>query len=256
VGGPIVKNKTHFFGSYERRTANRTSSVVIPATLVDFVKSLGYDTRTDLSVPSKFNNYFGKINHQLTTTNSLSLTYLYDNRNVQNTQAGGTLAADSGYGDVRAFVLPDGEPDVPDRRAERQRVPVQRLVSAVVPHRNQGHGPTLNFPSITFGRDQTQGRSQSKLDPLRHDVLQHHQSFDPLWLRRHRGSRPQVFEPELSGSVRLSYRSAGQSGESRDPALSILLRVSELRKLHDWTISGYSGTGMQRDVTMYAAFRE
>ena len=252
LGGPIVKNKTHFFGSYERRTSNRTSSVVIPSTILDFVKSLGYDTRTEVAVPSKFNNYFGKVTHSFNSKNTFSFTYLYDNRNVQNTQAGGTLAADSGYGDVRHsyFMTANLTSVLGSKMVNEFRFndSYQQLFRTGTKKR-----PTLAFPSITFGRDQTQGRSQGNWilsDTMSYNTTNHSIRFG--------------FEGNVvHGHSVLNQNYQGQFDflvdQPVNPANPATLPYRftqgvELRKLHDWTIDGYSGTGMTRDVTMYAAF--
>jgi len=159
IGGPIKLDKTHFFFSYERRTSDRSSSVVIPAALVNFANSLGYDTRTDVSVPSRFNNYFGKLTHAINPKHSLAATWVYDRRTIANTQVGGNLAADSGYDDRRkSYFLTTsltslfGQNFVNEVRFNKS---IQTLFRD-----SQKTRPELSFPGITFGRDNTQGRQQ------------------------------------------------------------------------------------------------
>jgi len=252
LGGPIVLNRTHFFGSYERRTSDRTSSIVIPATILNFVQGLGYDTRTEVSVPSKFNNYFGKLTHTFNPKHSLSFTALFDNRNVQNTQAGGTLSADSGYGDVRHsyFMTANLTSLLGSRFVNEFRFndSYQQLFRTGTKTR-----PTLNFPSITFGRDQTQGRSQGNWivsNTMSYNTAKHsiRFGFEGNVVNGH-----SVLNQNYQGTFDFL---ADQPVDPTNPA-TLPYRFTqgvELRKLHEWTISGYSGTGMTRNVTMYAAF--
>lgn len=159
LGGPIKKDKAHFFFSYERRSADRSTSVVIPAQLVDFAKNLGYDTRTDVSVPSRFHNYFGKLTYTINPAHSLAATWVYDRRTIANTQVGGNLSADSGYNDKRRsyFFTTNltsllGQNTVNELRFNRSTQTLFRD--------SEKARPTLSFPAITFGRDNTQGRQQ------------------------------------------------------------------------------------------------
>jgi hypothetical protein len=252
LGGPVVRNKAHFFGSYERRTANRAAAVVIPAALVDYVASLGYDTRTDVSVPSKFNNYFGKLTYTVNPAHSLSLTYVYDNRDVQNTQAGGTLAADSGYGDVRHshFMTANLTSLLGSKMVNEFRFndSYQQLFRTGTKTR-----PTLSFPSITFGRDQTQGRSQQNWifsDTMSYNTTHHAIRFG---FETNVVTARSVLNQTYQGQFDFLQ---DRPVDPNDPTTLPYRFVQgvELRKLHDWAISGYSGTGMNRDVSMYATF--
>lgn len=159
LGGPIVRDRAHFFGSYERRVADRSATISIPAQLVNFAKSLGYDTRTDVSVPSRFNNYFGKLTAAVTPKHSLAMTWVYDRRTIANTQVGGNLSADSGYDDRRkSFFLTTALTSLLGSNAVNE-LRINRSIQTLF-RDSEKTRPTLSFPAITFGRDNTQGRQQ------------------------------------------------------------------------------------------------
>src|SRR5262245_48253693 len=179
LGGPIVEDKAHFFGSYERRAADRSAAVTIPSQLVSFANQLGYDTRTDVAVPSRLSNYFGKLNYAVNSNHSVAMTWVYDRRTISNTQVGGNLSGDSGYNDKRrSFFLTTaltsliGPNIVNELRFNRS---IQTLFRD-----SEKTKPTLSFPAITFGRDNTQGRQQRNWilsDTMSHNIGNHSVRF-------------------------------------------------------------------------------
>ena len=79
LGGPIVKDKTHFFLSVERVQQDTTQSVS--------TKGLFPDKDGAFAVPFRENLAVAKINHQLNSNNYLSVRYGY-NKNEQPYGAG------------------------------------------------------------------------------------------------------------------------------------------------------------------------
>lgn len=160
VGGPIQKGSKFFFFSYERRTDDRSVSLTIPSQLVNFARSLGYDTRTDIPQTRGVHNYVGKITMNLTSAHTLNVMYLYDKRLYTNVDSGGTRSGDSGYNEPRLsyFVVGNltsllGQNTVNEFRFNRSIQKLDRIgVNRVLPE--------LRFPTISFGADPTQIRSQ------------------------------------------------------------------------------------------------
>ncbi len=159
IGGPIVEDKAHFFVSYERRSADQVAFVVIPPQLVSFVDSIGYDTTADVPNPWRFHNLFTKGSVTISPEHTLNIVGVYDNRLIENTTAGGNLSFDSGYEDDRNshFITVSlsslfGSSIVNELRVNRSD---QELFRDSIKNR-----PSLRFPSIRFGRDNTQGRRQ------------------------------------------------------------------------------------------------
>src|SRR5262249_13505824 len=60
AGGPIKKDRAHYFLSYEKRNVDRSVTVSIPDSIKSYVASLGYDTRTNVPVNQYISNYLAK----------------------------------------------------------------------------------------------------------------------------------------------------------------------------------------------------
>jgi hypothetical protein len=83
VGGPIVQDKMHFFGSFERQDKNEG-------------RSKSYSTRPDKSftVAQETNsfNYLGRFDHQLNASNNYSVRFLWDHQpNYNQVLGNGTI---------------------------------------------------------------------------------------------------------------------------------------------------------------------
>jgi carboxypeptidase family protein/TonB-dependent receptor-like protein len=92
LGGPIIEDKTHFFLSYDQltRTEPRDALITIPG-VFDAVEARfpgllrGYEPQADGTARAQFSRdvdnliLFGKIDHQLTADNTLSVRYNYTN---------------------------------------------------------------------------------------------------------------------------------------------------------------------------------
>lgn len=67
LGGPVIKDKTHFFGSYEQERQSQDAAGI--------TSKLEPNPGTLLSLPFKQVNVFGKIDHQLTPRNRVDGRY-------------------------------------------------------------------------------------------------------------------------------------------------------------------------------------
>ena len=71
IGGPIIRDKMHFFASFERQDRNEG-------------RSRSYPSRPDksFSVPQKTDswNYLGRVDHQLSIDHNYSVRYLWDHQ--------------------------------------------------------------------------------------------------------------------------------------------------------------------------------
>ncbi len=88
LGGPIIRDKTHFFGSYEQErqtqdAAGITSRLEPRATL--------------LKQPFKAFNLFGKVDHQLTANNRLDFRYNIQRSRADNLGVGGLNTSDRAF---------------------------------------------------------------------------------------------------------------------------------------------------------------
>ena len=88
TGGPIVRDKTHFFGGYEHTERDLSGTAVITITPANQT-ALGL---TEPAYQKKFLNtefLIGKVDHQLSSNNRLSLRYiLFDNFITNNIGSG------------------------------------------------------------------------------------------------------------------------------------------------------------------------
>ena len=95
LGGPIVKDRTHFFGGFERtqRDLSGQSVITIPAAIA---AQIGIpDARyQDRVADAKF--AIGKIDHQFNSANRLSVRYLFFDQGITNNVGGGITSVERG----------------------------------------------------------------------------------------------------------------------------------------------------------------
>ncbi len=143
LGGPIIKDKTHFFAAFERTNQDTTQSV---STLGLFPDKDGvYDT------PYTENLAVGKLTHQVNSQNYLSVRYGY-NDNSQTYGASPNAPPENWGAQQEHVPLGERQPQHLDgrRQAERVRVPVLLLPE---PHRRELDLPTETFPNgVTVGQ--------------------------------------------------------------------------------------------------------
>ncbi|MBI2834526.1 MAG: TonB-dependent receptor [Acidobacteria bacterium] len=84
LGGPIVRDRTHYFVSLERLTEDRVSSVVTPA------------LRADYPQPTHENLYFTKVTQQLGAKHSVQLSYNGFWRGAEGLSIGGPRLPSNG----------------------------------------------------------------------------------------------------------------------------------------------------------------
>lgn len=154
IGGPIRRNKLFYFGSWERRRHERSVQVNIPVSIREFVRSLGYDTRTDVPVRTNENNYFTKGTYLAHQSHTVNLTYMYDRRSLTNQQVGGNSAGDHGYDDERSawFAVGNvtsvlGSNVVNELRVSASHQALDRVLPA-----GTTSTPEIRFPTVQFGQ--------------------------------------------------------------------------------------------------------
>ena len=168
VGGPIVRDKAFFFVSLERRTDENSVQITIPPEVKTFVDSLnaGYDTSSSLPLTADERNTLGKFTFNLAPEHTLSLMYLYDDREFANKQSGGDNGADNGFDDVRSSYNATanltslfGNSVVNEFRMNRS---IQRLFRSLQASATGGFIPQLEFPDVSLGTagNVPQGRVQ------------------------------------------------------------------------------------------------
>lgn len=160
LGGPIVKDKTHFFANVERWDAEQTATILIPPALVNFLA----DKRTEISQPYARTNVFLKLSHSLTDKNVLNVTYLYDRQQADNQAAVANAAADSRFTEKQNdnFLVARLTTTVGGRGVNELRLGYSRSFT----DRPATSGrPNLNFAGFQSGTptNMPQGRTQKNL---------------------------------------------------------------------------------------------
>jgi hypothetical protein len=104
LGGPLVRNRTFYFGNVERRVLNQTGVTTIAPENVAAINAhlgeVGYEGQP-LSTgiypnPVHSTNVLGKIDHQMTSGDQLSVRYARYDVTSSNARGAGTLNAPSG----------------------------------------------------------------------------------------------------------------------------------------------------------------
>ena len=93
VGGPIVRNETHFFANFERWDAEQVATIAIPPGLADFLP----DPRTEIPATDARNNFFLKLTHSLSDSHLFNLSFLHDTQVRTGQAASADAAADARF---------------------------------------------------------------------------------------------------------------------------------------------------------------
>src|SRR5262249_2339370 len=153
IGGPIKKDRAHYFFSYEKRNVDRSVTISIPAAIKSYVGSLGYDTRVSVPVNQYLSNYLGKGSLTINPKETLTTTYLYDKPLLYNQNVGGGAAGDNGADDDRATWMVVG--NLTSLFGQNKVNELRVSASNERLYRNYPRGfsikPQLVFPSVSFG---------------------------------------------------------------------------------------------------------
>jgi outer membrane receptor for ferrienterochelin and colicin len=93
LGGPIVKDRTFFFLSYDHTLRDETAVVAVDQQILT---ALGVNSETSLPRPMRRPLVMGKLVHQLSPDQSLTARYRLDHRSEENFQVGGTFTGEVG----------------------------------------------------------------------------------------------------------------------------------------------------------------
>jgi hypothetical protein len=170
AGGPMVRDRVHYFGTFERRTNDDVVTVAVPA----FAVPMMLDPRSELPRTSRANNFFAKLTASVTQSHYLSLNALYEKFSKTAQNLGGAVAGDSGFDEdgYSYFLNPTLTSVLTSNLNNQFRVAVSRLVRDRV---NSGvDGPSVTMPGIRFGQatNYPQTRQQDNLIVM--DTLSYH----------------------------------------------------------------------------------
>jgi len=144
LGGPVVQNKTHFFGAYEFSNLDTVKIIALPPMNPFAAQENG-------SFPAGASNHLAhaKVNHRFNERHSMSVRYAYDNQKLLRTQS---VSSDSNqideYSRTHSVV------------ADENWIASQRMVNTVrFDYLNQNVGNTpysfdvsVSRPSVTTGQ--------------------------------------------------------------------------------------------------------
>jgi len=158
LGGPIVKDKTHFFLSYERSTQTKVSTISIPPALLPILP----DPRTEIPQDEDHDNVFAKLTHNLSPSNVLNFSYNFNHKIKDGQSAGPNAAANARFSELRSDHLliarltsTLGSRATNEIRASYSHTDTNRPVAV--------NTPGLVFPSLNVGTPSNlpQGRMQN-----------------------------------------------------------------------------------------------
>lgn len=103
LGGPLKKDRTFYFANFERRELNQSGLTTISAANVATInarlQAVGYPGKLISTGiypnPVHTQNYFGKIDHQLTDNDQLAVRYSFYGVDSRNSRGAGGLSAPS-----------------------------------------------------------------------------------------------------------------------------------------------------------------
>ena len=143
LGGPITKDKTHFFASVERVQQDS------PLTLRD----PNGGPSTNLIQPFRGWGVFSKLTHQLSPKHTLQLSYLLDKNTTENANVGGIAQISNGYfrPNRNDTVIASDIGVLSPTTVNELRVQWQKNNRLAIPNSDQG--PEIVRPSSQTGRN-------------------------------------------------------------------------------------------------------
>jgi hypothetical protein len=148
LAGPIVRDRIHYFASYERQIYDDVVTVNVPA----FVLPIITDPRTEVPRPLRQHNVFGKLTATMSTRHYLSATGMYGNQDRKAQDLGGNIAGDGGFDEKAHDVYLAGAITsvFTNNFTNQLRVAYSDAVKDRFPSGNPG--PRVIFPSISYGQ--------------------------------------------------------------------------------------------------------
>jgi hypothetical protein len=170
VGGPLRRDRMHFFSTFERRVNDDVVTVLVPA----FARPMMKDPRSELPRAFRASNVFAKLTASLTPKHYLAMNGLYEKfmRVAQN--LGGSVAGDAGFDEdgYSYFLNPTLTSVLSNSLSNQLRFAGSRVFRDRV---NSGPpGPSVSMPGIRFGQatNYPQARQQDNLILM--DTLLYH----------------------------------------------------------------------------------
>jgi len=98
LGGPLKKDKTFFFVSYDHLFRDETGVITVPANIL---RDFGQPAETTIAQPNRNPRVLAKLDHRLTENQTLTLRGRYDDQSQTNQNIGGLSTRERGFDVVR-----------------------------------------------------------------------------------------------------------------------------------------------------------
>ncbi|RPJ85452.1 MAG: TonB-dependent receptor, partial [Acidobacteria bacterium] len=174
-GGPVIKDRAHFFTTVERRTSEDVVTVSVPAFAAPMMK----DPRSELPRIFNASNVFGKLTASFSDKHYLSVNSLYEKfiRKAQN--LGGTVAGDGGFDEdaYGVFFNPTVTSVLTRKLSNQFRFAYSRAIKDRVP--SGPLGPRVVMPGISFGQATNYPQSREQYNYIFMDTVSYR--LDNKW---------------------------------------------------------------------------
>lgn len=244
VGGPLRRDKVHYFVTYERQVYDDVVTVDIPA----FVLPIITDPRTEVPRPLRQHNIFGKISASLSTRHYLNLTSMYGKQDRKAQDLGGNIAGDGGFDEKAHDVYLAGAVTsvFTNNFTNQLRVAYSDAVKDRFPSGELG--PRVIFPGITYGQATNFPQTRKQVNYIVMDTMNYH--AEAGWGTHDlKGG----FEVNVSGGPRTI--NTAFNGEFLFTADRVPVPGNQATFPARYRTATGSGA-LDRDVTMYAFFLE
>ncbi len=153
LGGPIVKNKTHFFGGYEHTERDLSGTAVGTITPANQAAlGLTEPQYHDKGLNTEF--AIGKIDHQLNDANRVSVRYIFFDNFITNNVGGGigSVQRDTNFSDRQHSTAVQLISTIRTNLLNELRLQHATRAQSRAPGSQAGSGPAINIPNVAnFG---------------------------------------------------------------------------------------------------------
>jgi outer membrane receptor for ferrienterochelin and colicin len=175
LGGPVQKDRTFFFLSYDHTVRDETGVVSVADNVL---RAFNQSTDKNIPQPTRNPRFLAKLDHRLSPDQTLSFRARYDHQTQANVGVGGVNTIERGYDFTRTdqdYALSHTWVISPRALNEFRGQYAHRFLDFNVDN-YCAHCPTINRPSINLGKANNlpQGRTEKRfqfVDTLSFNVL-------------------------------------------------------------------------------------
>lgn len=153
IGGPIVRDKTHFFGGYEHTERDLSGlSVITISPANQALLGLSEPAYQPRGLNTEF--AIGKVDHQINSANRLSVRYMFFDNFITANVGGGILSSQraNDFADRQHSTAAQLISTIGANLLNELRVQYATRAQSRVPNAVSGSGPAINIPNVAnFG---------------------------------------------------------------------------------------------------------